>query len=129
MTMVDICIALENRPGALAELGEVLGRAGVSLEGGGVWGSEAHFLVTEGDAASRALEAAAIRVVRVSEVVSLRLRQDEPGQLGTVARRMADAGINILAQYSDHDGRLILVTDNAARAHAVAGEWMHERSV
>lgn len=126
--MVDLCIALENRPGALAELGETLGRAGVSLEGGGVWAAEAHFLVADGEAAVRALEAAAIRVRRVSEVVPLRLRQDEPGQLGTVARRMADAGVNILVQYSDHDGRLILVADDIGRARTVAEEWMRERS-
>ena len=83
--MVDICIALENRPGALAELGEVLGRAGVSLEGGGVWGSEAHFLVNDGDAAVHALDAAAIRVVWVSEVVSVRVRQEGPSPVETTS--------------------------------------------
>ena len=31
----DLAIRLADRPGALAEMGEVLGRAGVSLEGGG----------------------------------------------------------------------------------------------
>ena len=35
--MKDLAIALENRPGALAEMGEALGRAGVSVEGGGAW--------------------------------------------------------------------------------------------
>jgi hypothetical protein len=30
--MKDLAIALENRPGALAEMGEALGRAGVSIE-------------------------------------------------------------------------------------------------
>ena len=33
--MKDLAIALQNRPGALAEIGEALGRAGVSVEGGG----------------------------------------------------------------------------------------------
>lgn len=125
--MVDLCIALDDRPGALAHLGETLGRAGVSLEGGGVWGGEAHFLVADGEAAARALAAASIRLVRASEVVSLRLRQDETGQLGLVARRMADAGVNIVVQYSDHDGNLILVVDHRERAQSVADEWMRER--
>lgn len=129
MTMFDLCVALENVPGSLARLGETLGRAGVSLEGGGVWATEAHFLVADAAAAVRALEAAGIRVVRVSEVVSLRLRQDEAGQLGKIARRMADAGVNIEVQYSDHDGRLILVVDDAVRARAVADEWMRERGL
>jgi hypothetical protein len=35
--MRDLAIALDNRPGALAEMGEALGKAGVSVEGGGAW--------------------------------------------------------------------------------------------
>lgn len=30
--MKDLTIALENRPGALADMGEALGRAGVNIE-------------------------------------------------------------------------------------------------
>lgn len=33
--MIDWGILLEDRPGALAELGEALGRAGLSIDGGG----------------------------------------------------------------------------------------------
>ena len=33
--MYDIAIKLENRPGAMAEMGEALGAAGMSIEGGG----------------------------------------------------------------------------------------------
>jgi len=33
--MKDLAILLEDRPGALAEMGEALGRAGVSVEGEG----------------------------------------------------------------------------------------------
>ena len=32
--MKDLAIILEDRPGALADMGEALGRAGVSVEGG-----------------------------------------------------------------------------------------------
>ena len=32
--MKDLTIELENRPGALAEMGEALGKAGLSIEGG-----------------------------------------------------------------------------------------------
>jgi hypothetical protein len=57
--MKDLTIILEDRPGALAEMGEALGRAGVSVEGGGafvVGGSGvAHFLFSrEGRAVSEA---------------------------------------------------------------------------
>lgn len=127
MTLHDVSIELADRPGALAAMGEVLGRAGVSIEGGGVFVAHgigvAHFLFTDGEAARRALEEAGIHVARVSEVVALRLRQSEPGQLGTIARRMAEAGVNIEVQYSDHDHQLILVVDDPARGRAVAEAW------
>ena len=114
--MQDLTIALKNRPGALAEMGEALGRAGVSIEGGGVWGDAAHFLFADGAAARAALEAAGIRVVAVRDVLVTRLRQGEPGQLGKFARRLADAGVNIEVQYSDHDNQLIMVVDDLDRA-------------
>lgn len=121
--MKDLGIALDDRPGALAEMGEALGRAGVSIEGGGVFGGIAHFLFHDGDAATRALTNAGIQVVEQNDVVTLRLRQAEPGQLGKAARKMADAGVNIRVQYSDHDRQLILVVDDFDRGRAVAAEW------
>ena len=44
-----------------------------------------------------------------------RLKQDVPGQLGLLTRRMAEAGVNIEVLYSDHDHQLILVVDDIAR--------------
>lgn len=126
--MHDVEIELDHRPGALAEMGEALGRAGVSVEGGGVFAHNgvgvAHFLFHDGEAARRALNDAGIRVIAVRDVVTLRLRQDEPGQLGKAARRFAEAGVNIEVQYSDHDHQLILVVDDLERGRAVADTWM-----
>ena len=125
--MIDLEIALDDRPGALAEMGEALGRAGVSIEGGGVFvvngTGVAHFLFHDGDTARRALEAAGIRVIAQSEIVTVRLDQETPGQLGKISRRMADAGVNIRVQYSDHDHQLILVVDDLEKGLAVAEEW------
>ena len=129
--MKDLTIELENRPGALAEMGEALGRAGVSVEGGGVFVVNdvgvAHFLFADGGAARKALEAAGIRVVAEREVLVLRLHQGQPGQLGKISRRMAEAGVNIEVQYSDHDHQLILVVDDPAKGKAVSEAWMRER--
>jgi hypothetical protein len=123
----DLAVALDHRCGALAELGEALGGAGVSIEGGGVFVAGGvglgHFLVDDAAAARTALERAGVRVLGDSEVVMLRLRQDEPGQLGRIARRMAAAGVGIEAQYSDHAGNLILVVDDLARGREVAAQW------
>jgi hypothetical protein len=126
--MKDLAIALDNRPGALAEMGDALGKAGVSVEGGGAWVVDnkcvAHFLFKDGNAARRALEAKGIKVLAEREVVVQRLKQAVPGQLGQLAWRMADAGINIEVMYSDHDNQLILVTDNTEKARLVAKAWM-----
>jgi hypothetical protein len=128
--MKDLTIALENRPGALAEMGEALGRAGVSIEGGGAFvyngNGIAHFLFTDGAAARRALEAVGIRVLEERDVLIQRLNQAEPGQLGKITRRMAEAGVNIEVLYSDHNHQLILVVDDPERGRAVSEEWMRE---
>jgi hypothetical protein len=125
--MKDLAIALENRPGALAEIGEALGRAGVSIEGGGAWvvggHGVAHFLFQDGTAARRALEAAGIRVLDEREVLVQRLKQAVPGQLGMLARRMAEAGVNIEVLYSDHNHQLILVVDDLDRGREVSEAW------
>lgn len=128
--MKDLAIALENRPGSLAEMGEALGRAGVSVEGGGAWvvggNGVAHFLFEDGAAAREALEAVGIRVLEERDVVVLRLRQAMPGQLGLLTRRMAEAGVNIEVLYSDHDHQLILVVDDIERGRAVSDAWTRE---
>jgi hypothetical protein len=128
--MTDLAIELENKPGALARMGEALGRAGVSIEGGGAWVVEGkgigHFLFQDGAAAREALEAAGFRVLQVRDVVAVRLKQSVPGQLGLLTRRMADAGVNIEVQYSNHDHQLILVVDDLPRGRAVAEAWSRE---
>ncbi|MDQ3242367.1 MAG: amino acid-binding ACT domain-containing protein [Gemmatimonadota bacterium] len=128
--MKDLTIELGDRPGALAEMGEVLGRAGVSVEGGGAWVVDGrgvgHFLFADGDAARAALETAGIRVVAVRDVVVQRLNQVVPGQLGKLCRRMADAKVNIEVLYSDHDNQLILVVDDVEKGRSVAEAWSRE---
>jgi hypothetical protein len=123
----DLTIELEDRPGALAELGEALGTAGVSVEGGGVFtvGSRAvaHFLFRDGEAARGVLSAVGIRVTACRQVLIRRLDQERPGQLGAITRTLADAGVTIEAQYSDHDHRLILVVDDPRTAAAVTVSW------
>ena len=112
---------------ALAEMGEALGKAGVSIEGGGAFVVEgqgvAHFLFEDGDAARKALEAAAIEVLAVRDVLVQKLKQDVPGQLGKISRHMAEAGVNIEVIYSDHQNQLILVVDNDEKGKQVSDAW------
>jgi hypothetical protein len=62
--MYDVHVIFENAPGELARFGQLLGRNGVGLEGGGVFGVDAHFLVEEGEKARRLLLAAGFRCRR-----------------------------------------------------------------
>ena len=125
--MRDLTILLENRPGALAEMGEALGSANVSVEGGGAFVSDgkgiAHFLFEDGVAARKALEEKGIRVLEDREVLIQKLNQDRPGQLGKISRLMGEAGVSIEVIYSDHQNQLILVVDDLEKGRAVSDAW------
>jgi organic hydroperoxide reductase OsmC/OhrA len=125
--MKDLTVCLEHRPGALADLGEALGRAGVSIEGGGAWVVDGravgHFLFVDEAAARKALEAAGIEVVGEREVLLQRLDQGKPGQLGAIARQMGDANVNIEVMYSDHDHQLVLGVADPPTGRRVSEQW------
>ena len=129
--MRDLAVRLENRPGSLASLGEALGSAGVSVEGGGAFTVDgrgvAHFLVADAGAAREALAAAGLQVLADREVLVQQLDQARAGQLGAICRRMADAEVNIEVLYSDHRNQLILVVDDAERGRRVSETWMREQ--
>ena len=128
--MRDLEIILENKVGQLALLGETLGKNKISLEGGAIFAngkhSIAHYLVEEADRAKKVLDQAGISVVKINDVIIQKLRQDVPGQLGMFCSRLAEANVNILAQYSDHSNQLIVVVDNYEKAREVSDEWMRE---
>lgn len=130
--MYDIEILMTNHPGQLALMGETLGAAEISVEGGGVWLIDgvgvAHFLVADGTAAQAALEEAGMAVVNCREVIVQRLNQDEPGQLGKFCRALADAGVNIEVLYSDHDNQLVVSADDYDAALSISRAWMSQRS-
>jgi hypothetical protein len=127
----DLEILLPDRPGALADLAQTLGRAGVSLEGGGVFThagrAVAHYLVDDGPSALTAVTAAGIGSAVVRDVVMTRLDQETPGQLGALARLLGDAGVNVLVQYSDHTGNLVLLVDDkdVPACREVIARWEH----
>jgi len=130
--MFDIEILMTNQPGQLALMGETLGAAGVSVEGGGMWlvgdVGVAHFLVDDGQRARAALERAGMTVADCRQVLVQRLDQEQPGQLGRFCRTLADAGVNIEVLYSDHDHQLVVAVDDHAGGAKISESWRAKRA-
>ncbi|RJL01777.1 amino acid-binding protein [Enterobacter chuandaensis] len=121
--MYDVHVIFSNGPGELARFGELLGRNGVGLEGGGVFGTEAHFLVEDGEKARRVLMEAGFSVQAVRRPVIRKLKQERPGELGEIAAALAARGVSVLTQYSDHANHLILLTDDDKLAAEITEPW------
>jgi hypothetical protein len=114
--MYDLTIAAPHGAESLAEIGKVLGGAGVGLDGGGMWGHVAHYLVAEPQLAAEALATAAVELLGVHEVLLVPLREDVPGELGRIMSRLAEVGVRLDVQYSDHRNRKVLVVDDREAA-------------
>lgn len=125
--MYDIHVIIENQVGALALFATTLGKHGIGLEGGGVFSiegkSHAHFLVTQPEKASNALATVGLKIESISKPVIRKLKQERPGELGEIVSLLARHQINILVQYSDHNNRLILITDNNILTTEVTKKW------
>jgi hypothetical protein len=115
----DLTVVLEDRPGTLAELGETLGNAGVNIDG--ICGIPAegraiiHILVEDATAAQSALDAAGIKVEGDDDVLVIDVT-DRPGELGRIARGIANAGVNINFGYLSAKGKLILGVSDLQKA-------------
>jgi hypothetical protein len=119
--LTDLTISLGDHPGSLAKVGEALGKAGVNIEG--ICGVTVqgkgviHLLVGDAAKARRALEANHIDVAKETEVVVLPV-EDRPGVLGNVARRLANAGVNLQLAYMATSARLVVGADDLGKVRA-----------
>jgi hypothetical protein len=120
--MNDLAVTLENRPGALAELGEATGRAGINIEGmsGEATGGRAtlHILVEDAAATREALSGAGLEVGDERDVLVVEV-ENRPGTLGELARKLADAGVNVNLAYTTFGGvRAVFGVDDPDKARA-----------
>ncbi len=115
----DLTIALEDRLGTLAAMGELLASAGINIEGvcGAQDGGQSvvHILVENSPAAREVLGAAGYQVLSVRDVFVMNI-EDRPGALGEVARKLADAEVNIELCYLATETRLVLGVDDMEKA-------------
>lgn len=122
----ELSLTLQDRPGQLAGMSEILGRAGVNIQTLAALATGGQFcvrvLVEDADTARKALEEEGITVEAVKEPLLVSL-DDTPGALGACARRVADAGVNIESSYvlGDEDGRkrLVFTVDDPEKARSL----------
>jgi hypothetical protein len=118
----DLTLYLDDQPGELAMVWDVLGKAGTNIAGlcaltTGGGQAEVHILVQDATSAFEALQSAGIRIAAEQEVIVLEM-EDRPGALGEVARKLGKAKINLTTVYLATNTRLVLAADNLAEAKA-----------
>jgi hypothetical protein len=98
----EIVVEAEDRPGMMAALGELLGSTEVNISAAAAFTHDGrgyfHFVLDDADVALAALKDGGWHVLEVREVLTVTL-DDRPGALGSFARHLADAGINISSLY------------------------------
>ena len=117
----DLTVILQDRPGILADLGEILGKAAINIEGMCAIQCQGkginHILVEDSAGARQALEAKGMEVTVEREVLVKEI-EDRPGTLGEVARKLANAGVNIEVIYLATKTRLVIGVDNLEKARS-----------
>jgi hypothetical protein len=121
--MRDFCVEHDG-PDSLACIGEILGDAGVNIEGLCLITCDGlqviHFVVEDAVTARFVLEKGGLRIKDESEVFIL--HKDEkrvtgkPGSFGGICRALADHDINIKFGYPAENNRYIFGVDDVAKA-------------
>ncbi len=121
---VDLMVILEHRPGELARLGKTAGDAGVSIRGLAAFTGEgrgvAHILLDDADVerCRAALTSAGMGIADTREVLVIDV-EDQPGTLGELTRRLADANVNIDLAYTTFGGvKIVIATEDMKSALA-----------
>ena len=117
----DITVIIDDLPGTLAQVGETLGNAGINIDGycsfpsGGK--SYLHVLVEDVAGARSAFQGIGLEIAQEREVLTIDM-EDRPGTLGEVARRVADAGVNIDMVYMGTNSRLVVAAYDLEKARS-----------
>ncbi|MEA2451769.1 MAG: hypothetical protein QOG04_479 [Actinomycetota bacterium] len=119
----EIIVIVDEEPGTLAGIGELLGRSGVNIEtlcasshnGTGV----VHLVVDDGEDAAEVLQANGYKVEQSRPVLASTL-DDRPGELGRYCRKLAEAGVAISSAYvarrSNGETEIIIAVDDLEAA-------------
>ena len=120
--MKELRFTMEDQPGALAKIASALGEARVNINGIAGLGSEETGLIClaidDPGAARRILQDLAVDF-KENQALVIDI-SNHPGELATLLRRLADAGIDVQSLYAGVErNKLILTVDNIARAKEI----------
>ena len=123
--MHDLVIQVENEPGALAKVTAAVSDAGVNLAAATCTRpgetADLHILVPHPDAAKHALSISGLVVTSEREVVVVEA-EDRPGELADLARRIAEAGINLDLVYVATGTRVVFGSPDLEGLRAVLNQ-------
>lgn len=127
--MRDICLIQDDSSENLALVGEILGAAGVNIEGLSLTTcngqSIIHFVVEDAITARHVLENSGIIIREVSEVFILHKDKmrvtGKPGSFGGICRLFAENEIGINFGYPAENNRFIFGVDNVKKAQELLG--------
>ena len=127
--MKDICIEQDDSTNNLALIGEILGAAGVNIEGLCLTTcngrSAIHFVVNDAATAKHVLEDSGIKITKISEVFVLdkdaKSVTGKPGSFGEICRTLADHNIKINFGYPAENNRFIFGVDSVKKVRELLG--------
>ncbi|TFH34839.1 MAG: amino acid-binding ACT domain-containing protein [Anaerolineales bacterium] len=118
----DLTVRLEHKLGTLAALGEALGADGVNIDGicGVTTEGEGllHLLVEDPEIARRSIEKRGFDLEFERRVLLVDII-NQPGELGGIARRLADAGLSIDLLYLTAGMDLVIGVEPLEQASAI----------
>jgi hypothetical protein len=121
---MDLVVEVDNEPGALARVATAISDAGVNIAAATCTGAgkraELHILVPHAEAAKHALAISNLAVTREREVVVVEA-EDRPGELADLARKVAEAGINIDLVYVATRTRIVFGAEDLDGLKAALG--------
>ena len=124
----DLVIIPDDTTGVMAKVGKALAEHDINIEGLSAFTGQGkgviHLLVNEPEKAHAALADGGFDVKAMRRVIIVDV-EDEPGVLGELSQKLADAGINIEQAYvatgTATATRLVLAVDDPDRAKDLLG--------
>ena len=120
----DVVIEVDNTPGALAHVAELVSDAGVNMAAATCLHAgdkaELHILVPHPEPVHHALAISHLGITREREVAVVAL-EDRPGVLADLASTLGEAGINIDLIYIAINNRVVLGSPEIGRLKETLG--------